>query len=104
MYRFKPDLFPQANQRGSMTHAFYSVGALSRASERNPRRGAGGGGAEPRALQFTRLNWALLGTAALLMVFGYMALASNSPVLSTVIAPLLLVASYVVLIPLGLIL
>jgi hypothetical protein len=59
---------------------------------------------EPRALQFTRLNWALLAAAAVLIVLGYVALASSSPVLSTVVAPLLLVAAYAVLIPLGLIL
>ena len=58
----------------------------------------------PRALQFTRLNWALLAAAAVSIVIGYVALASGSPVLSTVVAPLLLVAAYVVLIPLGLIL
>jgi hypothetical protein len=58
----------------------------------------------PRALQFTRLNWALLVAAAVLIVLGYTALASSSPLLSTVIAPLLLVAAYAVLIPLGLIL
>jgi hypothetical protein len=58
----------------------------------------------PRALQFTGLNWALLAAAAVLIVVGYVALASGSPVLSTVVAPLLLVAAYVVLIPLGLIL
>jgi len=39
-----------------------------------------------------------------LIVIGYVALASSSPVVSTVVAPLLLVAAYVVLIPLGLIL
>jgi hypothetical protein len=50
------------------------------------------------------LNWALLAAAAVLIVVGYVALASGSPVLSTVVAPLLLVAAYVVLIPLGLIL
>jgi hypothetical protein len=66
--------------------------------------GTGTAGDEPRALQFTRLNWALLGAAAVLIVLGYTALASGSPVLSTVIAPVLLVASYGVLIPLGLIL
>lgn len=59
---------------------------------------------EPRALQFTRLNWALLGGAAVMLVAGYGALASASPVLSTVVAPVLLVGAYVVLIPLGLIL
>ena len=64
-------------------------------------RGAADG---PRALQFTRLNWALLAAAAVLIVIGYVALASGSPVLSTIVAPLLLVAAYVVLIPLGLIL
>ncbi|UCC74768.1 MAG: hypothetical protein JSV86_09540 [Gemmatimonadota bacterium] len=58
----------------------------------------------PRALQFTRLNWALLASAAVLIVIGYLTLASSSPVLSTVLAPLLLVAAYAVLIPLGLIL
>jgi hypothetical protein len=58
----------------------------------------------PKALQFTRLNWALLAAAALLIVVGYVALASSSPVVSTVIAPVLLVAAYAVLIPLGLIL
>ncbi len=58
----------------------------------------------PRALQFTRLNWALLATAAALIVLGYTGLASGSAMLSTVVAPLLLVAAYAVLIPLGLIL
>ena len=58
----------------------------------------------PKALQFTRLNWVLLGTAAVLIVMGYMALATDSPFLSTVLAPVLLVAAYAVLIPLGLIL
>ncbi len=65
---------------------------------------AGTAADEPRALQFTKLNWLLLATAAVLIVIGYMALASSSPVLSTVIAPVLLVAAYVVLIPLGIIL
>ncbi len=62
------------------------------------------GAKEPRALQFTRLNWLLLATAALLIVSGYLALASGSPMMSTVVAPMLLVAAYTVLIPLGLIL
>lgn len=66
--------------------------------------GRGTAGDGPRALQFTRLNWTLLGTAALLILFGYLALASGSPVLSTVVAPILLLASYGVLVPLGLIL
>ncbi len=65
----------------------------------------GGNAADgPRALQFTVLNWALLGSAALLLIAGYVALASSSPALSTVVAPILLVGAYVVLIPLGLIL
>jgi len=63
-----------------------------------------GGAKEPRALQFTRLNWLLLGMGALLIVSGYLALASGSPTMSTVVAPVLLVAAYTVLIPLGLIL
>lgn len=58
----------------------------------------------PRALQFTLLNWALLVGAAITLVAGYGALASSSPLLSTVVAPILLVGAYVVLIPLGLIL
>ena len=61
-------------------------------------------GNEPRALQFTQLNWILLGTAAVLIVVGYFALGTGSPFLSTVLAPILLVAAYAVLIPLGLIL
>ncbi len=61
-------------------------------------------GSEPRALQFTQLNWVLLGTAAVLIVIGYVALATDSPFVSTVLAPLLLVIAYAVLIPLGLIL
>jgi hypothetical protein len=67
-----------------------------------PRAGTAADG--PRALQFTRLNWTLLAAAAVLIVVGYSALASGSPVASTVIAPVLLVLAYVVLIPLGLIL
>ncbi|NIR46120.1 MAG: hypothetical protein GWN99_16960 [Gemmatimonadetes bacterium] len=71
-------------------------------------RGAAGSspstGLNPRALQFTRLNWILLGSAAVLMTVGYLALASDSPFLSTVLAPVLLVGAYAVLIPLGLIL
>ena len=59
---------------------------------------------EPRALQFTQLNWVLLGMAAILIVVGYVALATDSPFVSTVLAPVLLVAAYAVLIPLGLIL
>ncbi len=59
---------------------------------------------EPRALQFTLLNWALLAGAAVTLAAGYGALASASPMLSTVVAPILLVGAYVVLIPLGLIL
>lgn len=58
---------------------------------------------EPKALQFTRLNWVLLGAAAVCMVLGYLALGSHSQVLSTVLAPVLLVLAYTVLIPLGLI-
>ena len=65
---------------------------------------AGTTAGEPRALQFTRLNWVLLGAAAVLLVIGYVALASSSPMLSTVVAPVLLVVAYVVLIPLGIIL
>jgi hypothetical protein len=45
-----------------------------------------------------------LGTAAVLIVIGYVALATDSPFVSTVLAPLLLVIAYAVLIPLGLIL
>jgi membrane protein YdbS with pleckstrin-like domain len=59
---------------------------------------------EPRALQFTKLNWLLLFAAAVCIIVGYAALASSSPFVSTVIAPILLVAAYVVLIPLGIIL
>jgi hypothetical protein len=55
-------------------------------------------------LQFTLLNWVLLVGAAVTLVAGYGALASGSPLLSTVVAPILLVGAYVVLIPLGLIL
>lgn len=65
---------------------------------------AGGAASEPRALQFTRLNWLLLSSAAVLIVVGYVALASDSPIISTVIAPVLLVSAYAVLIPLGIIL
>ena len=61
-------------------------------------------GSTPRPLQFTRLNWALLGIGVLLIVAGYLALASSSPFVSTVLAPVLLVGAYAVLIPLGLIL
>jgi hypothetical protein len=64
----------------------------------------GAGAGAPAALQFTRLNWALLAAAAVLIVAGYVALASSSPIVSTVLAPVLLVAAYAVLIPLGLIL
>lgn len=64
---------------------------------------AGAGGAA-RPLQFTLLNWALLAGAAALTVVGYLALSSGSPLLSTVVAPLVLVGAYAVLIPLGLIL
>lgn len=65
---------------------------------------AGTATSEPRALQFTRLNWLLLFAAAVFIVAGYTALASSSPIVSTVIAPVLLVAAYAVLIPLGIIL
>jgi len=58
---------------------------------------------EPRSLQFTRLNWLLLSAAAALIIVGYAALASGSPFVSTVVAPVLLVVAYVVLIPLGII-
>jgi hypothetical protein len=65
---------------------------------------AGTAADDPRALQFTRLNWLLLAAAAVCIVAGYAALASGSPVVSTVIAPILLVAAYAVMIPLGIIL
>lgn len=65
---------------------------------------AGTATSEPRALQFTRLNWLLLFAAAVCLVFGYAALASSSPLVSTVVAPILLVTAYAVLIPLGIIL
>lgn len=55
---------------------------------------------EQRPLQFTRLNWALLAGAAVVLIAGYLALASGS----TVLGPVLLVGAYAVLIPLGLIL
>jgi len=58
---------------------------------------------EPRSLQFTRLNWLLLSAAVALIIIGYAALASSSPFVSTVVAPVLLVVAYVVLIPLGII-
>jgi hypothetical protein len=45
-----------------------------------------------------------LAAAAVCIVVGYAALASSSPVVSTVLAPILLVAAYAVLIPLGIIL
>ncbi|UCF21234.1 MAG: hypothetical protein JSU87_07590 [Gemmatimonadota bacterium] len=64
---------------------------------------ATGNGPGPRALQFTRLNWVLLGGGVVLIVTGYAALGRSSPLLSTVLAPLLLVGAYAVLIPLGLI-
>lgn len=60
--------------------------------------------ASPRALQFTRLNWVLLAAGAVIIVAGYVALASGSPLVSTVVAPILLVVAYAVLIPLGLVL
>jgi hypothetical protein len=63
----------------------------------------GAAASEPKALQFTRLNWVLLGAAGACMVLGYLALGSRSPVLSTVLAPVVLVLAYTVLIPLGLI-
>ena len=65
---------------------------------------AGTAASEPRALQFTRLNWLLLCAAAACIVIGYAALATSSPFVSTVIAPVLLVVAYAVLIPLGIIL
>ncbi len=68
------------------------------------REGSVATNVEARALQFTRLNWILLGTAAVFIVVGYFALATESPFVSTVLAPVLLVAAYAVLIPLGLIL
>jgi hypothetical protein len=46
----------------------------------------------------------LLLAAAVGIVCGYAALASTSPFLSTVVAPILLVTAYAVLIPLGIIL
>lgn len=52
----------------------------------------------------TGLNWALLGAAAVLILAGFITLAAGSPVGSTALAPILLVAGYAVLIPLGLIL
>lgn len=61
-------------------------------------------GDEHRPLQFTRLNWLLLGAAAVVLVAGYVALSSDSPALSTIVGPVLLVGAYAVLIPLGLIL
>lgn len=64
----------------------------------------GSKGGEYRPLQFTRLNWLLLGTAAVVLVAGYLALSSDSPALSTIVGPVLLVGAYAVLIPLGLIL
>lgn len=92
---------------------------------RNPRKRSRGGRSDPRhseiseegkgapvkakavgarPLQFTRLNWMLLGAAAVAIVVGYLALSSNSPVLSTIVGPVVLVGAYAVLIPLGLIL
>jgi hypothetical protein len=65
---------------------------------------AGNATSEPRALQFTRLNWLLLLAAAVCIISGYAALASSSPFVSTVVAPVLLVTAYAVLIPLGIIL
>ena len=59
---------------------------------------------EQRPLQFTRLNWVLLASAAVVLIAGYVALGSASPALSTVVGPVLLVGAYAVLIPLGLIL
>ncbi|UCC47897.1 MAG: hypothetical protein JSV41_10490 [Gemmatimonadota bacterium] len=58
----------------------------------------------PRGLQFTRLNWVLLSAGAVIIIAGYVALASSSPLVATVVAPILLVVAYAVLIPLGLIL
>lgn len=58
--------------------------------------------AEPRegALRFSLLNWILLTAGVLAVIGGYLALAQGS----TVLAPLLLVAGYVILVPLGIIL
>jgi hypothetical protein len=53
----------------------------------------------PGAVRFSLLNWALLAAGLVAIVLGYLTLAQGS----TVIAPLLLVAGYVVLVPLGII-
>lgn len=76
-------------------------GGGRRSSGRTPRAAT-----EPSALalQLTGLNWILLAAAVLLIVAGFAALAAGSPVISTALAPFLLVAGFGVLIPLGLIL
>lgn len=73
-----------------------------RRSRRGESKASPPDGAAP--LQFTRRNWLLLSAAAAVVALGYVALSSGSAVASTVVAPLLLVAGYGVLIPLGLIL
>ena len=65
-------------------------------------KGTSAASLEPRegALRFGLLNWVLLAMAVIAIVGGYLLLAGGS----TVAAPLLLVAGYVVLMPLGIIL
>lgn len=84
------------DRRGSRGARLAEAGPRVRSA---PATGSG----DSAALQFTRLNWILLGSAAVLIVLGFFALSSSSPVASTIVAPLLLVASYGVLIPAGLI-
>lgn len=72
----------------------------SRGTTRRPARAAT---ETAPALELTRLNWALLGAAAVLVLTGFLALGSGSPALSTTVAPLLLVVGYVALFPIGLI-
>lgn len=61
---------------------------------------AGAPGELEGQLRFGVLNWALLAAAVVAIVVGFVLLGGGS----TVAAPLLLVAGYVVLMPLGIIL
>ena len=95
---------PSGNPRKRSRGEPRAAPAAHRAEETSAAPVIGPRGDGDRPLQFTRLNWLLLGSAGVVLVAGYVALSSDSPALSTIVGPVLLVGAYAVLIPLGLIL
>lgn len=77
-----------------------SVGGYPFGMDGNRTGGAAGGDIRPRSFGFGKLNLAFLAAGAVAVLFGYVLLSGGS----VTVAPLLLVAGYVVLIPLGLLL